>query len=218
MSVNLLPSLYSPSSSEEFIGSASKIALLLQKVVKDAEASSKAPFRILFNGEPGIGKSALAKYLMHLLRCDPRWSVRKLNGTQVRIETLEEIAADLHYKDLFGNWRLIWIEEADAVPTVAQVRLLTILDDLPNGTAIVCTSNCKLADFRKRFQTRFKIYEVEAPGPEEIQGLLKKFLNDPRTILNIATFACGNVRQALLDAESALQAAGIATSQSLNSS
>jgi DNA polymerase III delta prime subunit len=186
--------------------------------VQDAEACDKAPLRILFNGEPGIGKSTLAKYLIKLLDCDPKWSVKKYNGTSVKIETVEEIAVDLHYKDIFGAWRLIWIEEADMIPAVAQVRFLTLLDDLTYGCAVVCTSNCKLADFKKRFQTRFRVFEIEPPKPEEIQGLLKRFLNDPRAIINIATFACGNVRQALLDAESVLQAEGTTSARNLNSS
>ena len=121
---------------------------------------------------------------------------------------MEEIAQDLNYRDMFGAYRVIWIEEADAVPPVAQVRLLTLLDDLPNGCAMVCTSNCKLDEFKKRFQTRFKVFELEPPSPEEIRILLSKFLTNQREITTIATFACGNVRQALLDAESALQAAG----------
>ena len=110
-------------------------------------------------------------------------------------------------QDLFGKYRLIWIEEADAIPAAAQTRFL-LLDDLPAGAAVVATSNCKLEDFKKRFQTRFKIYEVEPPAPHEIETLLRRVgLADERTIKNIATFACGCVRQALLDAESALQAA-----------
>ena len=202
-----LPSLYDPKTAEDFIGPAAKVAGLLQRAVRDALAADRAPLKILFNGEPGIGKSALAKYLMSLLGCDARWSVKKYSGTQVKIETVEDIANDLHYRDMFGTYRLIWIEEADVVPPVAQVRLLTLLDDLPKGCAVVCTSNCRVDEFKKRFQTRFKIYELEPPQPNEIASLLKKFLADPRDIANISTFACGNVRAALLDAELALQAA-----------
>lgn len=188
------------------MGPASQVALLLQRIVKDAMDADRAPVKILFNGEPGIGKSALAKYLMQLLGSDPKWSTKKYNGTMVKIEKVEEIANDLHYRDMFGGYRLIWIEEADAVPAVAQVRLLTLLDDLPSGTAVVCTSNCKLDEFKKRFQTRFKIFELEPPSAEDIRTLLGRFLTDKRAITQIATFACGNVRAALLDAELALQA------------
>ena len=204
-----LPSLYSPTTPEEFIGPAAHVARLLQRAVADALANGNAPVKVLFNGDPGIGKSELAKYLMRLLGCDAKWSVKKYSGTDVDIECVREIAKDLHYKDLFGAYRLIWIEEADAIPPAAQTRFLLLLDDLLPGAAVVATSNCKPDEFKKRFQTRFKIYEVEPPAPHEIETLLRRVgVTDPRTIKNIATFACGCVRQALLDAESALQAVG----------
>jgi replication-associated recombination protein RarA len=202
-----LPSLYSPNAPEDFIGPAAQVARLLQRAVKDAFEAERAPLKVLFNGDPGIGKSALAKFLIGLLGADPKWSVKKYNGTRVKVETVDDIAADLHYRDMFGNYRVIWIEEADAIPALAQVTFLTLLDDLPNGCAVVATSNCKLDEFKKRFQTRFKLYEVEPPAPHEIEVLLRKFLTNPRDINNIATFACGCVRQALLDAETSLQAA-----------
>jgi DNA polymerase III delta prime subunit len=198
--------MYVPLVPDDFIGDAAKVALELERVVRDACECGNAPIKVMFNGEPGIGKSALAKYLLKLLGCDPKWSTKKYNGTQVKIETVEEIANDLHYRDMFGNYRLIWIEEADVIPAMAQVRFLTLLDDLPNGCAVVCTSNCKLDEFKKRFQTRFKIYEVDPPKPHEVEILLRKFITDPLSIAHIATFACGNVRQALLDAERSLQA------------
>jgi len=206
MSIIVLPSLYSPSCPDEFIGPAREMTGLLAKVVEDAKANRNAPIRVMFNGEPGIGKSALAQYLIRLLGSD-KWSVKKYSGTDVDIGNVREIAADLHYRDLFGNYRIVWIEEADVIPALAQTRFLMLLDDLPQGVAVVCTSNCKLADFKKRFQTRFRVFEIDPPTPEEIQALLRKFLHKPRDIINIATLACGNVRQALLDAESALQAA-----------
>jgi replication-associated recombination protein RarA len=201
----MLPSLYIPKSPSDFIGPAARCAKLLERAVADAIAADRAPLKILLNGEPGIGKSALARYLMGLLGCD-KWSCKKYSGTDVDVEQVRDISADLHYKDLFGGWRLIWIEEADLVPATAQNRFLLLLDDLPPGSAVVCTSNCKQADFKRRFETRFKLYELDPPSAEEIQTLLRRFI-PPAQAIQIATFACGNVRAALLDAEQALQAA-----------
>ena len=202
-----LPSLYDPQTPYDFIGPAAHVCRVLLRGIKDATSAGNAPIKYLFNGEPGVGKSALAKFLIRSLGCDLKYSAQKYNGTQVKMEVLEDISRSLAYKDLFGAYRVVWIEEADAIPAVAQVRFLTLMDDLPNGAAVICTSNCKVDDFVKRFQTRFKILEVDAPQPHEIQALLGKFLSDKVAIQHIATFACGNVRQALLDAENALQAA-----------
>jgi hypothetical protein len=100
---------------------------------------------------------------------------------------------------------MLWIDEADAIPPVAQVRLLTLLDDLPRGIAIACTSNCKLRDFEERFQTRFQAFEIAPPTTEEIIALLRRYLPDEPEVVNVANFADGNVRQALLDAKGLVQ-------------
>ena len=87
------------------------------------------------------------------------------------------------------------------------MRFLTLLDDLPSGVIVACTSNCALSDFENRFQTRFQAFEIAPPPPLDIQNLLVRIAPEisPRDAGQIANFACGNVRQALLDAQGALQ-------------
>ena len=182
------------------------VAQQIAKAVKLANQNEQTPLKFLLNGNPGLGKSALVLYLQHLIGCN-KWNTTKLNGTECKIERIEEIAANLHYKNLFGDWRMLWIDEADEIPRIAQVRFLTLLDDLPSGVAVACTSNCKLADFENRFQTRFQVFEIAPPPPQDIQNLLVRIAPEisPRDAGQIANFACGNVRQALLDAQGALQ-------------
>lgn len=213
--MTMTPSTYKPLAPDQFIGGARLAAQLLCKAVAHANAHGRQPLKFLVNGQPGIGKSALAGYLAHLLGAD-RWSITKYNGTQVKMEAVEKVAYDLQLTNLFSDWRLFHIDEADAIPTVAQVRLLTLLDDLPRGTAVFCTSNCKLTEFEPRFLSRFQplfgpksTSELDPPTGEEIRTLVRPFL--PATlkdehIANIWTFACGNVRQALLETESTLAA------------
>jgi replication-associated recombination protein RarA len=206
-----------PRSAADFIGNniierqsgdqtgARLVAQQIEKAVRLSEKNGRTPLKFLFNGKPGIGKSELVKFLSHLIHVD-KWSTTKLNGTQCKIEKIEDIAANLHYTNLFGEWRMLWIDEADEIPRVAQVRFLTLLDDLPYGVVVVCTSNCKLEDFENRFQTRFQAFELAPPPPEEIEKFLKRICPELNgSSAQIATFACGNVRQALLDAQGALQ-------------
>ena len=92
---------------------------------------------------------------------------------------------------------------------MAQVRFLTLIDDLPEGVVVMCTSNCKIKDFEPRFQSRFQVFEMKPPSQEEIATLLRKWIpNNEAAIKHIAhaaTMAGGNVRQALLDCEGVLQ-------------
>ena len=207
-----------PKSADDFVGEnivsrqsgdqtgARLVARQIEKAVRLANQNGMSPQKFLFNGKPGLGKSALVQYLQHLTGCN-QWSTTKLNGTECKIERIEEIAANLHYKNLFGDWRMLWIDEADEIPRVAQVRFLTVMDDLPPGVIVACTSNCALADFENRFQTRFQVFEIAPPPPADIQSLLVRIAPaiSLRDAGQIANFACGNVRQALLDAQGALQ-------------
>jgi hypothetical protein len=97
----------------------------------------------------------------------------------------------------------------DKVPHAAQVRLLTALDDLPKNTLFIATSNCEAKDLEERFHSRFMVLPIKAPTPDEIAGLINANWNLPiTTVTNIAEMCCGNVRQALLDVQTAsLQAA-----------
>lgn len=207
-----------PKSADDFIGNnfitrptgdqtgARLVARQIEKAVRMANQNGQSPLKFLFNGMPGLGKSALVQYLQHLTGCN-KWSTTKINGTECKMERIEAIASALRYKNLFGEWRMLWIDEADEIPRVAQVRFLTLLDDLPTGVVVACTSNCSLADFESRFQTRFQVFEIAPPPSADIQSLLVRIAPEisPCDASQIANFACGNVRQALLDAQGALQ-------------
>lgn len=195
-----------PKSVDDFIGEqtlqsgsgARAVANLIDNTVQIAKSQNNAPVKFLLNGRPGLGKSALAFFVKHSLRCD-KWSTQRFNGTQVKIELVEQLANSLAYKSLYNDYQLIQIDEADEIPRVAQVRLLTLLDDLPHGAAIICTSNCKVKDFEERFQTRFQVFDLLGPLPHEIESLLLRYTNNAAAAKQIANLACGNVRQALLD-------------------
>jgi DNA polymerase III delta prime subunit len=195
-----------PTCADDLIGDARDTAVMLEKAVRLSKTDGNSPLAFLFHGEPGLGKSALAAYFQRLISCD-KWSTTKLSGVDVNVEKVREMAGSLHYKTLFGDWRMVHIEEADKIPEAAQVRFLMLMDELPNGTAVVCTSNCKVDDFEPRFQSRFQVFEVGPPTPQQIGQFLSRFIDHNDTILRIAEFACGNVRQALKDTQGYLQAA-----------
>lgn len=197
---HLLSDAYVPKSADDFIGPSRNVALILQNLVA-MNRESRAPFRVLLNGPPGIGKSALARYLQHLLGAHPKWSTHKFSGVDVSVDRLRDLADKFHLRDMFSDWSLIWIEEADKIPPAAQVRFLMLLDEMPPGTAVIATSNCKLDQFESRFQTRFITPEpfIHPPTGAEVEQFLTGIVGPHPGVKNVATFCCGNVRAALLD-------------------
>ncbi len=197
----MIPSSFKPKVSADFVGPAALIARQLEALAKLAEGS---PVAVLLHGPPGVGKSQLAAFFVRCLGAER--TVHKYNGTDIRIEEVNSMARDLHYRDMFGKTRVWQIEEVDKVPTVAQVRLLTLLDDMPSGTAFVCTTNVNPEKLEERFQTRFTVITVPAPPSSEIAALLKALNVLPQAAVRIAELCCGNVRAALKDADAELSA------------
>ena len=196
-----MPQDYTPTVPSDFIGDARLTAAFLPKLIAASRAAGRSPIKLLLSGPPGTGKSEIARHLAALLKVS-KWSVTKLNGTQVRVDKLDELTASLQLTDLFGDYRIVQIDEADAIPTVAQVRMLTVLDDLPRGVVVVCTSNASLKAFEPRFQSRFQFFEFRpVPQPDIEQLLTVRWEVPVQQAKMIALGACGNVRAALLDTQ-----------------
>lgn len=199
----MIPSTFRPKTVTDFIGPAAKWAAHLEKLVRLALPNGD-PLRIMLLGPSGIGKTQLAE---HLVRCTGagKFSISKFNGTQFRIDDADAMARSYRLRDMFPGYRVLQIEEVDKVPPVAQIALLTLLDELPDHTACIATSNCRVKDFEVRFQRRFTVCEINAPTDKEILAMLRlRWPEIPKSrATEIATFCCGNVGQALVDADNA---------------
>jgi DNA polymerase III delta prime subunit len=201
------PSKFIPAAASDFVGhgdfGAATAARSLEALVAQSRQNKNASMAILFNGRPGIGKSALSRWFLYdVLGCS-KFSITRLNGTQVNLDRVEDIAAGLPYRDLYADYKAVWFEECDLMTKAAQGGMLTLLDDLNEtpGNVILCTSNCALKDFEPRFSSRFTVFELQPPSSDEIETLLRRWLTTEGAIKQIAQFACGNVRTAIKDAD-----------------
>lgn len=211
INMNLLPTQYlsiqfPPTKADDFIGPARLAAMNLEKIVASCVAHGHAPIRLFYGGPSGVGKTALALYAQQLLGVS-KWALYNFNGTDWTIDTVRDMARTLQlaHNEIFGAYRLITIHEADRMSEAAQVNSLSLLDALPNRTAIICTTNRPLADMEQRFQRRFKYTEVQRPTDKEIADLLRRW-NIPEAVCRmIAAGAAGNVGMAMNEAEEWLQ-------------
>jgi replication-associated recombination protein RarA len=157
----------------------------------------------MFYGDPGVGKSALADYLLSRLAVS-KWSVTKLSGTQLRLEQIEDFQKTLCYREMFSRYRILRIEEMDRASHTARAGMLTMLDDLPDHVGVVCTTNKSIGEMEMRFLSRFQSIEVKPPTAAQIRELLSELGLRKDVVTRISEFACGNVRLALFEAQTAL--------------
>lgn len=198
----MIPSEYKPQTVEDFIGTARRAALMLQKGFALADG---APLKWMILGKPGIGKSALVDWFLDYIDV-PKINIEEFNGTSFKVEQVDSLCESFHYYSMFDSYKVIRIEEVDKVPRVAQVRLLTLLDKMGKNkkrVLFITTSNCQPEELEERFHSRFQVFPLEAPSAKEIAELIDRHW-DIDNARHIAEFACGNVRQALLDVQTKL--------------
>ncbi|MBI4659731.1 MAG: AAA family ATPase [Verrucomicrobia bacterium] len=126
----ITPVEFKPKTIEDFCGPARQVAGLLQKMIHQ-RAPQGIPMRVLLKGDAGVGKSSLAQWFVNQIAPDP-FAVKFFNGTEVTMERVSELIADLSYRPMGGGYRCVWIDEADGIPTTAHKRFLSYMDRLKN--------------------------------------------------------------------------------------
>ena len=192
------PSNWKPTKPEDFIGVAATVAGVLALKVKKL-LSGNQPLRVVFVGPPGTGKTALAEMLASML-AGHGTNIERVNGKSVGVDAVRDWMRTLGCGSLFG-YSVKIINELDKCSDDAQVQLLSYADEMSSGRALIGTSNKKLGEMDKRFQTWWMNYQITNPDQEDIAGLVERFGVPPAVANQIAFGAGGCVRAALLDAE-----------------
>lgn len=200
-----MPSVYVPRCAIEFIGPAFKLASLFDHKAAACQQSKNA-VKVLIYGAPGIGKTALANYLASLLTVHPT-EIESVNGRSVSVELIRHWQQSAYYGSLLGGYTVKIVNELDTCPRAAQDLLLTYLDEIGPRTAFLGTSNLELSLLAERFQSRLQQFKLAAPDTTVLAEFLGQWPLAPKVCAQIAVGSGGNVRAALLDAQSVLEAA-----------
>ena len=149
--------------------------------------------------EPGSDRSELLRGVVEALLGELKAGA----ADKDKRRQVEEWMRSLAYGSLFSRWSVRIVNELDRCSREAQDLLLTYLDRLPPGRALLGTSNLQLDLLTERFQTRFQAVKLLPPETEELADFLIGHWSVPRqTALQIAVGSCGCVRAALADLES----------------
>jgi len=200
-----MPSVYVPRSASEFIGPAFKLASLFDHKAANCRKAGDT-VKVLIYGAPGIGKTALANYLASQLTVHPT-EIESVNGRSVSVELIRHWQQSACYGSLLGGYTVKIINELDTCPRAAQDLLLTFLDEMGPRTAFIGTSNLELSLLAERFQSRLQQFKLAAPDTSALVDFIARWQLPPKLCAQIAVGSGGNVRAALLDAQSVMEAA-----------
>lgn len=191
----------------DLLGDARTICERLLSRIERQREKDNARLKILLCGKPGVGKSRVGQILSAALVGANGYNVRLINGRDLSVDAVREMASTWS-RSLFDDWMVLQVEEFDVCPRAAQDALLTLLDSMPPRRAFIATSNQHLQELSERLQTRLQYFELETPSTDEIRQLLMRW-SPPLSageVQDIAERSAGNVRAALLDAQSYIDA------------
>ena len=205
MLLTISPSQFRAVTFDDLIGPAAAVGrVLAAKIARLKAHPGTATAKHIIYGPPGTGKSELAG-IVALGLADHALAIERISGLKVNVDLVKRWLDSLGTGCLFGDWQVKVVHEMDRIPRDAQDLLLDYLDQLPPKTGFIGTSNMQLDLLQERFQTRMQPWKILGPTDTEIAAFITaRWDVDAKTASLIAVGCGGNVRAALLDAESHL--------------
>lgn len=198
--MRVYPTMWRPGR-EDLIGHA---RLVCESQVRKAERLAASPdtaMKLLVCGAPGIGKTTIVELIATTLTSH-KCAVQDYNGREVTVDIVRDWMPALGTGNLWSKWSVKIVNELDRCSKEAQDLLLSYIDRMPPGRALLCTSNLEVGGLHERFQTRFQTVVLQPPTVADVAALITRRWGVPEDMAcKIATASAGCVRAALADLE-----------------
>jgi replication-associated recombination protein RarA len=171
------------------------------------------PSAFLFTGAAGTGKATLGLAVAAELQAQ----VIPIPSAECTVDRVRELRDITRNGNMFAEWNLILVDEADRMSPVAQVAFLSMLDatGFPPNTIFIFTSN-STKGLEPRFLSRCRVIEFDgaAESAETANYLLSVWVKEtgrtagaPR-MPELIKRTAGNIRSALMELEMEIIVAG----------
>jgi len=154
---------YRPKSLDEFIGQP-KIKKQLQAMMSRDSWDRDA---LWLQGPSGTGKTSLA-WIVAKAKAN-EFDIEELDGDKCNVQAVRELERSLNLTSMFGDWKVVIVNEAHAMSRQAVQAWLTLLERLPRHRIIIFTTTEPLRDdvfgsFSKPFESRCKVFTFTNQG------------------------------------------------------
>lgn len=166
---------YRPKTLTDFIGQP-KIKKQLQAMMNRDGWDRDA---LWLQGPSGTGKTSLA-WIVAKAKAN-EFDIEELDGDKCNVQAVRELERSLNLSSMFGDWKVVIVNEAHAMSRQAVQAWLTLLERLPRHRVIIFTTTEPLRDdvfgsFSKPFESRCKVFTFTN------QGLAQEMAERAKTI------------------------------------
>lgn len=169
---------YRPRTLDEFFGNES-----IKESLKSVLSREDKPRTILFSGPSGCGKTTLARIIATMLNCSDMDLVEHNISDMRGIDTAREIITSCQFEPLYGDVRVIILDEVHSSTKDFQNAMLKILEEPPKGVYfILCTTEPD--KLLKTIKTRSTSYNVSPLKKHDMINLVEWVLTSEKLTLS----------------------------------